>query len=99
MLAAAVKLLQLDFFGPEELKRLAAMVFEIRGIRYADIEPNTMEAVSGSLVRAECVKLAIALKERIADDGSLQAWIDEAKNDPLPEVRFSLTESMPDDSE
>jgi hypothetical protein len=45
------------------------------------------------------VKLAIALKERVADDGSLQAWIDEAKSDPLPEVRFSLTQPSEDDPE
>lgn len=99
MLAAAVKLLPLDFFGAEDLKRLAVMVTEIRGVGYEDIKPNTMEAVSASLVRAECVKLAVALKERMADDGSLQAWIDEAKSDPLPEVRFSLIEPVQDDAE
>ena len=99
MLAAAVKLLPLDFFGAEDFKRLAVMVSEIRGVSYQDIKPNTMEAVSASLVRAECVKLAVALKERMADDGSLQAWIDEAKSDPLPEVRFSLMEPVQDDAE
>jgi len=52
-----------------------------------------MRAVSVSLVRAECVKLAAALKGRVEDDGTLPALDDEAKSDPLPEVRFSLAES------
>jgi len=61
--------------------------------RYEDADFDSTRAVSISLVRAECVKLAVALKDRIADDGTLQAWIDEAKSDPLPEVRFSLENS------
>ena len=65
-----------------------------RELRYEDVEFDTMEAVSISLIRAECVKLAVALKDRIADDdGTIEAWIDEAKSDPLPEVRFSLMAS------
>jgi hypothetical protein len=97
MLGAALKLLNLDFLRAEDLKRLTETILEIRGVRYKDVALNTMEAVSASLVRAECVKLAVALKERGADDGALQAWIDDAKNDPLPEVRFSLTEPSEDD--
>lgn len=56
---------------------------------------DSVRAVAVSLVRAECVKVALALKNRIADDGTLQAWIDEAKTDPLPEVRFSGLVSDP----
>lgn len=99
MLAAALKLIELDFLGADNLKRLTETISEIRGVRYEDVVPNSMEAVSVSLVRAECVKLAAALKGRMADDGSLLAWIDEAKSDPLPEVRFSLTEPSQDDPE
>ncbi|MCP3415681.1 SIR2 family protein [Bradyrhizobium brasilense] len=99
MLAAALKLLHLEFLGKEDIKRLTDTISEIRGVRYEDIALNTMEAVTASLVRAECVKLAAALKEHIADDVSLQAWLDEAKDDPLPEVRFSLTEPHQDDTE
>ncbi|WP_050627299.1 SIR2 family NAD-dependent protein deacylase [Bradyrhizobium viridifuturi] len=99
LLDAALKLLKLDFLGPEDLKRLTETIAEIRGVRYEDIALNSMEAVSASLVRAECVKLAVALKARTKDDGSLQAWIDEARIDSLPEVRFSLTEPDQDDPE
>ncbi|MDR3483402.1 MAG: SIR2 family protein [Bradyrhizobium sp.] len=99
MLAAALELLKLDFLGSEDLRHLTETISEIRGVHYEDVTLNSMEAVSASLVRAECVKLAVALKERIADDGSFQAWIDEAKSDPLPEVRFSLTEPDHDHAE
>jgi hypothetical protein len=69
-------------------------ISEIRHeVRYEDVALDTMDAVSAPLVRAECLRLAFALNERVADDGSLQTWIDEASTDPLPEVRFSLTES------
>jgi hypothetical protein len=94
MLAAARSLLKLGFLEGEDLKRLRETISEIRReVRYEDVALDTMDAVSASLVRAECVRLAVALKERVADDGSLQAWIDETSTDPLPEVRFSLTES------
>jgi hypothetical protein len=99
MLAAALKLLNLDFLGVEDINRLTETISEIRGVRYEDVALNTMEAVSASLVRAECVKLAVALKDRGADDEALLAWIDEAKSDPLPEVRFSLTQPAEDDPE
>jgi hypothetical protein len=59
---------------------------------YENVEFDTMRAVTVSLVRAECVKLADALKGRVADDGTLQGWNEEARSDPLPEVRFALTE-------
>jgi hypothetical protein len=100
MLAAARSLLKLDFLGGEDFKRLTETISEIRReVRYEEVALDTMEAVSASLVRAECVRLAIALKDRVTDDGSLQAWMDEAKTDPLPEVRFSLTEPSRDDPE
>jgi hypothetical protein len=100
MLAAARSLLKLDFIEGEDLERLTETISEIRReVRYEEVALDTMEAVSASLVRAECVRLAVALKDRVTDDGSLQAWIDEAGADPLPEVRFSLTESFRDDPE
>jgi hypothetical protein len=94
MLGTALILLKDNFLLTQDLERLMQTMSRIRReVRYEDVDFDTMEAVSVSLIRAECVKLAVALKERVADDGSLQAWIDEAKSDPLPEVRFSLAES------
>ena len=94
-LSSALILLNSNCLQTEDLKRLMQAMSRIRReLRYEDVEFDTMEAVSISLIRAECVKLAVALKDRIADDdGTIQAWIDEAKSDPLPEVRFSLMAS------
>lgn len=52
--------------------------------------PSSQAAVSISLVRAECVKLAKAILDKCKDDDiELLRIIEEAKHDPLPEVRFS----------
>ena len=100
MLRAARSLLKLGFLEGEDLKRLTETISEIRReMRYEEVALDTMDAVSLSLVRAECVRLAVTLKDCVTDDGSVQAWIDEAKTDPLPEVRFSLTEPSQDDQE
>jgi hypothetical protein len=91
MLSAALSLLKENSLTVEDFNRLKKTLSKIRlEFRYEDVDLNGVRAVSISLVRAECVKLAVALKDRIADDGTLQAWIEEAKSDPLPEVRFSL---------
>jgi SIR2-like domain len=94
MLDAARTLLTDNFLLEEDLKRLMHTMSVIRSeFRYENVDLNTIRAVSVSLVRAECVKLAADLKGRIADDGTLQGWQDDAKSDPLPEVRFALTDS------
>jgi hypothetical protein len=93
MLGAARTLLKDDFLREEDLQRLMQSLSMIRSeFRYENVEFDTMRAVTVSLVRAECVKLAAALKGRAVDDGTLQGWDDEAQSDPLPEVRFALAE-------
>jgi hypothetical protein len=90
MLGAALVLFKENFLSTEDIQRLVETMSRIRQTaRYEDVDLATMEAVSVSLLRAECVKLAVALKDRVADNGVLQAWIDESESDPLPEVRFS----------
>ena len=85
------KLLETDFLKEEDFRRLLETLAVIRGeFQYENVQPDTMGAVSISLARAACVKLAAALKERVEDDGTLQGWIDDSKSDPLPEVRFAL---------
>jgi hypothetical protein len=92
MLNAARTLLKDGFLLAEDIKRLVETLSMIRSeFRYENVDFDTMRAVTVSLVRAECVKLAVVLTGRMADDGTLQGWIDEAKSDPLPEVRFALT--------
>jgi hypothetical protein len=93
MLGAALILIRHNFLLAEDMQRLMqTMAWMRRELRYEDVDFDSMGAVSVSLIRAECVKLAVALKGRVADEETLQAWIDEAKDDPLPEVRFSLIE-------
>jgi len=58
---------------------------------YKNIAPSSREAISVSLVRAECVRLAqIILSRSQSEDSELCRIVHEAKHDPLPEVRFSL---------
>lgn len=91
LLDAAQNLLRNDLLHQEDLRRLVETLAVIRSeFCYLNVELDTMRAVSVSLVRAASVKLASALIGRIADDGTLQGWIDDAKSDPLPEVRFAL---------
>jgi hypothetical protein len=81
MLDAARTLLKNNFLLDEDLKRLMQTISMIRSeFRYENVDFDTMRAVSVSLVRAECVKLATALIGRVADDGTLQGWIDDAKS-------------------
>jgi hypothetical protein len=94
MLSSALSLLKEGFLATEDLSRLLKALDQIRlEFRYENVDFDSVRAVSVSLVRAECVKLAVALKDCIADGDLLQAWKDEASADPLPEVRFSVANS------
>jgi len=58
--------------------------------QYQTLDIESRKAVSNSLVRAQCVKLANALMTAGAQSHVLSDWIEQSKSDPLPEVRFSL---------
>lgn len=73
---------------------LSILIFETK---YEAIDIETRKAVSNSLTRAECVKLAAALQAGGRNDKILADWIQESESDPLPEVRFSR--ENPDDFE
>lgn len=55
---------------------------------YRDIRPSSREAVTVSLIREACVKLAIDVMS-VAPSEKLTAVIEAAKDDALPEVRFA----------
>lgn len=59
--------------------------------QYERVDPDSREAVSVSLVRAECVRLARALEDAGTSNSHTAAWLAAASADPLPEVRFALT--------
>jgi hypothetical protein len=58
--------------------------------QYEKIDPESRQAITVSLIRAECVRIANALKITDAAADSVVAWLDAMNSDPLPEVRFSL---------
>jgi hypothetical protein len=58
--------------------------------KYERIDPDSREAVSVSLVRAECVRLAHALEKAGTSSPDITAWLMIVPIDPLPEVRFAL---------
>jgi hypothetical protein len=57
---------------------------------YETIDPDSREAVSVSLIRAECVRLAHTLDNLGTRGAQVPAWLSAADTDPLPEVRFAL---------
>jgi len=72
----------------ESLKESIPVIFD--SADYKSISPFSREAVSVSLVRAECVKLARSILDKNqSGDGELLRVLDEATHDPLPEVRFA----------
>lgn len=62
---------------------------------YANQEREGLRADTLTLVRAACVRLAEALAMRGVSDEVVIRWLDEASDDPLPEVRFARA-SKPD---
>jgi len=73
----------------ESLTETVPWVFD--SADYKSIAPHSREAITISLVRAECVKLAQSILARNQNESSeLRRIVDEAKQDPLPEVRFAL---------
>jgi hypothetical protein len=56
---------------------------------YDGIDPESQAAVSVSLIRASCVRLARALQRHGSSESAVLVWLDAAKKDPLPEVRFA----------
>lgn len=70
------------------LKEAVPNVFD--AANYANIEPNSREAISTSSIREACVKLTNILIADYPEDSSLQSLLKKAKDDALPEVRFMV---------
>ena len=92
LLDCARTLLEKDMLGEDSALRLLHALADLATrTRYSDIDAASIRAVSISLVRSECVKLAMALATHVDDDGTIVSWIADAKADALPEVRFSVS--------
>lgn len=77
----------------QELSRVAASVDNLSAkMAYDQIDPDSITAVSVPLVRAECVRIAAVLEATEYGHSSAKRWLEAAKQDPLPEVRFALAD-------
>lgn len=73
-----------------DMARLTHILSDLRETtKYSGILLDSRRAVSISLVRQQCVRLAGLLKQKISDNEILDRWLEEGRSDPLPEVRFS----------
>ena len=74
----------------DELAEIVPLVFD--GAGYAEVNFASREAVSVSLLRAACVRLAADILLMTGNcNAGLSRVLEEASRDPLPEVRFAVT--------
>ena len=72
----------------EQLERVEEGLEELSvSAAYESIELNDPIAISLSLIRAECVRLAIVLDVLNIESDTVKQWLAESMTDPLPEVR------------
>ena len=91
LLNTAVQLIEDNAFEKDDIVRLLHALSDLRTeTKYSNILLDSRRAVSISLVREQCVRLAHSLKQRTVDDGTLEGWLEEGLSDALPEVRFAL---------
>ena len=58
---------------------------------YENIDWDSKDAISASLVRAECVRLSDALRKAGVAGPNAHGWLELAATNSLPEVRFALS--------
>ena len=79
----------------ETLTEAIPLIFD--AMNYEGIDPRSRVAASASLVREGCVVLAKALLSATATGhDEINRIIEEARLDPLPEVRFAVTSESDD---
>jgi SIR2-like domain len=89
LLNTSLELLKLNRLGESDKTLLCRRLDELFvETDYKNVMPASREAVSVSLVRANCVRLARALQTAGCNETILSAWLDVGAGDPLPEVRF-----------
>jgi len=94
LISVATRIVKQNLCNETDYIRLLFSLSSMReDTRYSTLELDDPQAISISLVRQECVKLVKALQDRVTDDGTLTGWLDDARKDPLPEVRFELTQA------
>ena len=89
LLGYADEMFKKSWLSPADVNALADCVPDLfDAADYSGIRPSSREAVTASLIRETCVKLAANLMN-VAPREKLKAMIEAAKADALPEVRFA----------
>lgn len=89
LIYTANKLYSLNYLSRENISTLIEVIPIIfDGTAYENVDPTSSLAINVTSVRSESVKLARNLLEDNSDNELLRI-IEEAKTDPLPEVRFA----------
>lgn len=90
LLWCAGRLLEAGCTGTADQQRLASalgdLLFETD---YRRVLPESAQAITLSLVRVQCVRLATRLRDKGEIGPEINNWIEAAQSDPLPEVRFA----------
>jgi len=87
----ARRLLSAGALAPEHRSSLVEALGDLfEETNYDRIESSSQRAISLSILRAECVKLAKQLSDLGATDSVITDWIEVGRTDPLPEVRWAL---------
>jgi hypothetical protein len=73
----------------QKIKLVEAIPIVFNAANYANTDPTSREAISASSIRQACVKLTNSLLPLDPGSDGLQEVLNEAKEDPLPEVRFA----------
>lgn len=89
LLEYAGEMLKKNWLSPADVSVLADCVPDLfDAADYSNIRPSSKEAVTASLIREVCIKLAGNLMNVVPHE-KLKAMIEAAKDDALPEVRFA----------
>ncbi|WP_310448131.1 SIR2 family protein [Thiobacillus sp.] len=89
LLGYAGEMLKKNWLSPADVSALADCVPDLfDAADYSNIRPSSREAITASLIREVCIKLAGNLMN-VAPHEKLKAMIEAAKDDTLPEVRFA----------
>ena len=89
LIYTAKKLYSLEYLSSENISTLIEVVPIIfDGTTYENINPTSHLAINFTSVRSECIKLARELLKNNSNS-ELKRITEEAKTDPLPEVRFA----------
>lgn len=96
-LVCAGKLLKANLLIAGDERRLAeALEFLLIETDYVTWTSGDPRTPSLSLIRRECVRLANALKQNGILGGGIDGWLAACSDDPMPEVRFALSNEMDD---